>query len=129
MKDSEMIFDYISRVFLVVNQLERNGEEMEDSRVVEKIIRSLNSKFNHVVVAIEESNDTETMTVDELLGKLKNNEPIEQALQAKMNINERKDDSNKNQGGRGRGRGQGHGRGRGVQMQYNNNESSSEFRP
>ncbi|KAK2988354.1 hypothetical protein RJ640_001539 [Escallonia rubra] len=111
---------------------------MEDSRVVEKILRSLDPKFDHVVVAIEESNDTETMTVDELSGKLqvhedkikrRNKEPIEQALQAKMNINERKDDTNKNQGGRGRGHGRGHGRGRGVQMQYNNNESRSEFRP
>ncbi|KAK2966615.1 hypothetical protein RJ640_025300 [Escallonia rubra] len=109
MKNSETIFDYISRVLLVVNQLERNGEEMEDSRVVEKILRSLDPKFDHIVVAIEESNDTETMTVDELSGKLqihedkikrRNKEPIEQALQAKMNIIERKDDTNKNQGGR-----------------------------
>ncbi|KAK2994443.1 hypothetical protein RJ640_001259 [Escallonia rubra] len=142
MKDSETIFDYISRVLSVVNQLERNGEEMVDSRVVEKILRSHDPKFDHVVVAIEESNDTETMTVDELSGKLqvhenkikrRNKEPIEQALQAKMNINERKDDTNKNQGGQGRGRGRGrargHGRGRGVQMQYNNYESGSEFRP
>ncbi|KAK2978670.1 hypothetical protein RJ640_023384 [Escallonia rubra] len=142
MKDSEMIFDYISRVLSVVNQLERNGDEMVDSRVVEKILRSLDPKFDHVVVAIEESNDTETLTVDELSGKLqvhedkikrRNKEPIEQALQAKMNINERKDDTNKNQDGRGRGRGRGrrrgHGRGRGVQMQYNNNESGSEFHP
>ncbi|KAK2987735.1 hypothetical protein RJ640_016833 [Escallonia rubra] len=65
MKDSETIFDYISRVLSVVNQLERNGEEMEDSWVVEKILRSL----DHVLVAIEESNETETMTVDELSGK------------------------------------------------------------
>ncbi|KAK2980834.1 hypothetical protein RJ640_020486 [Escallonia rubra] len=70
MKDSETIFDYISRVLSVVNQLERNGDEMVDSRVVEKILRSLDPKFDHVVVAIEESNDTETMTVDELSGKL-----------------------------------------------------------
>ncbi|KAK2979848.1 hypothetical protein RJ640_000735 [Escallonia rubra] len=97
---------------------------MEDSWVVEKILRSL----DHVVVTIEESNETETMTVDELSGKLqvhedkikrRNKEPIEQALQAKMNINEKKDDTNKNRGGRGRGRGQGrgrgHGRGRGME--------------
>ncbi|KAK2989939.1 hypothetical protein RJ640_013863 [Escallonia rubra] len=109
MKDSKTIFDYILRVLSVVNQLERNGEEMEDSRVIEKILRSLDPKFNHVVVAIEESNDTETMTVDELSGKLlvhkdkikrRKKEPIEQALQTKMIINERKDDTNKNRGGR-----------------------------
>ncbi|KAK2981445.1 hypothetical protein RJ640_001959 [Escallonia rubra] len=80
---------------------------MEDNWVVEKILRSLDPKFDHVVVDIEESNDTETMTVDELSKKLqvhedkikrRNKELIEQALQAKMNINERKDDTNKNQG-------------------------------
>ncbi|KAK2973571.1 hypothetical protein RJ640_030696 [Escallonia rubra] len=70
MKNSETIFDYISRVLSVVNQLERNGEEMEGSQVVEKILRSFDPKFDHIVVAIEESNDTETMTVDELSGKL-----------------------------------------------------------
>ncbi|KAK2995239.1 hypothetical protein RJ640_023763 [Escallonia rubra] len=54
----------------VVNQLGRNGEEMEDNRMVEKIFRSLDPKFDHVVVAIEESNDINTMIVDELSGKL-----------------------------------------------------------
>ncbi|KAK2966044.1 hypothetical protein RJ640_014095 [Escallonia rubra] len=97
MEDSETIFDYILRVHSVVNQLERNGKETEDSRVVKKILRSLDPKFDHVVIAIKKSNDTETMTVDELSGKLqvhedkierRNKEPIEEALQAKMNFNE-----------------------------------------
>ncbi|KAK2986764.1 hypothetical protein RJ640_010989 [Escallonia rubra] len=124
MKDSETNFYYISRVLSVVNQLERNGEEMEDSQVVEKILRSLNPKFNHVVVAIEESNDIETMTI-----KMRNKETIEQALQTKMNFNERKDDVIKNQGGQGRGhilgRSRGRGRGHGGQNQNNNNESGA----
>ncbi|KAK2981492.1 hypothetical protein RJ640_012249 [Escallonia rubra] len=70
MKDSETIIDYISRVLSVVNNLKKNTEEMEDSQGVEKILRSLDPKFDHIVVAIEESNDTETMTVDELYGKI-----------------------------------------------------------
>ncbi|KAK2981071.1 hypothetical protein RJ640_012026 [Escallonia rubra] len=69
-KVKKMIFDYISGVLSVVNQLERNGEEMEDSWVVEKILRPLDPKFDHVIVAIEDSNDIDTMTVDELSGKL-----------------------------------------------------------
>ncbi|KAK2971227.1 hypothetical protein RJ640_029905 [Escallonia rubra] len=69
MKDSETDFDYISRVFSVMNQLERNDEEMDDSGVVDKILRSLNPKFNYVIVAIKESNDIETMIVDKLSGK------------------------------------------------------------
>ncbi|XP_010549217.1 PREDICTED: uncharacterized protein LOC104820470 [Tarenaya hassleriana] len=115
MKESEAVFDYISRVTAVSNQLVSNGEKMTDSRIVEKILRSLSPKFDHVVVAIEESNDIEKMTVDELTGKLqvheekikrRHKEPIEHALQAKVNIEEKKNDY-RNQGGRGRGEGRG----------------------
>ncbi|KAK2966970.1 hypothetical protein RJ640_014158, partial [Escallonia rubra] len=60
---------------------------------------------------------------------MRNKEIIEQALQAKMNFKERKDDANKNQGGQARGRGRGRNRGRDRQTQYNNNKSSSKFCP
>ncbi|KAK2983477.1 hypothetical protein RJ640_006490 [Escallonia rubra] len=114
-----------TRVFSIVNQLERNGEEIKDGQVVKKILRSLNPKFDQDVVAIKESKDIDTTTVDELSGELqvhedkikgRNKDSIEQALQAKMKINEKRGDTNKNQGGRGRvrGRGRGQGRGRGC---------------
>jgi gag-polypeptide of LTR copia-type len=40
---------------MVVNQLKRNGEEISENRVVEKILRSLTNNFENVVCAIEES--------------------------------------------------------------------------
>jgi len=63
---------------------------------VEKILRSLTPRFEHVVAAIEEANEISKMTVRLLSGSLRAHEqrmndnkiekPIEQALQAQASI-------------------------------------------
>jgi len=54
----------------MVSKMKMNGESMEQSTIVSKILRSLTSKFNYVVCSIEESNDLSTMSIDELHGSL-----------------------------------------------------------
>ncbi|GJX70971.1 hypothetical protein Tco_0308142 [Tanacetum coccineum] len=55
MKETESVFDYITHVQTVVNQLKQDGKTVTDSRVVKKILRSLTEKFENVLCAIEES--------------------------------------------------------------------------
>ncbi|XP_042460637.1 uncharacterized protein LOC122044171 [Zingiber officinale] len=130
MKESESVSDYFTRVLVIVNQLRRNDDDIEDSRVVEKILRSLKPRYDYVVAAIEESKDVKEMKVQELLSTLqahearmqrRRREPMEQALQTKLMIIDQKKESKtegsqENGGSHGdfRGRGRPRRRGRGF---------------
>ncbi|KAI3708725.1 hypothetical protein L2E82_38127 [Cichorium intybus] len=74
MRDSETVEDFYNRVILLLNQLRLNGETIEDTRVVEKILRSLTRRFEYIVVAIEESKDLSTLSLESLLGTLQSHE-------------------------------------------------------
>ena len=47
-----------------------HGEEMTDTTIVEKILCSLTPKFDYVVCSIEESNDINDLSLDELQSSL-----------------------------------------------------------
>lgn len=70
MKEGEKVDSYLGRTLAVVNKMKTNGEIMEQSTIVSKILRSLTSKFNYVVCSIEKSNDLSTLSIDELHGSL-----------------------------------------------------------
>ena len=115
MKSGECITDYFSRVMSVSNKMRFHGEQMREVTIVEKILRSLTDNFNYIVCSIEESKDTDTLTIDELQSSLIVHEqkfhkkPVEeQAL--KVTTDERI-----GVGGRGRNSYRGRGRGRGRQ--------------
>ncbi|KAL1191738.1 hypothetical protein V5N11_001521 [Cardamine amara subsp. amara] len=70
MKEGKKIDIFLGRTLAVVNKMKTNGEVMEQSTIVGKILRSLTPKFNYVVCSIEESNDLSIMSIDELHGSL-----------------------------------------------------------
>lgn len=46
------------------------GDNISDHTIVEKVLRSLALRFDHVVAAIKEAKDSTTLYVDELSGSL-----------------------------------------------------------
>ncbi|KAD5316822.1 hypothetical protein E3N88_16768 [Mikania micrantha] len=70
MKEGESVTDYVGRVMITANEMRNFGEEMTDVKIVEKVLRSLTEGFTYVVCSIEESKDTDEMSVDELQSSL-----------------------------------------------------------
>ncbi|XP_038875032.1 uncharacterized protein LOC120067555 [Benincasa hispida] len=70
MKEMEMIAEYHTKVMVVVNQLRRNGEEITDVRVIEKVLRNLNTKFEVITTMIKETQNLESMKIEQFIGSL-----------------------------------------------------------
>ncbi|XP_024976326.1 uncharacterized protein LOC112514226 [Cynara cardunculus var. scolymus] len=70
MKVGESISDYFGRVMNVSNDTRNCGEDLEDVKIVEKLLRTLTENYNFVVCSIEESKDIDQLSVDELQSSL-----------------------------------------------------------
>jgi hypothetical protein len=70
MLESENISEYFTRVLTIYNQMKRYREKMEETRVVEKILRSLQKKFHYVVFMIKESQNMNVLSIQGLMEKL-----------------------------------------------------------
>ncbi|XP_051150332.1 uncharacterized protein LOC127264830 [Andrographis paniculata] len=81
MQSTEAIDAYINHVIALANNMKVNGEAISKQGKVEKILRTLTSRFKHVVTAIEEAHD-----VTELTGKL---------LSSSLKAHEQRMDNNK----------------------------------
>uniref|UniRef100_A0A3Q7GIG9 DUF4219 domain-containing protein n=1 Tax=Solanum lycopersicum TaxID=4081 RepID=A0A3Q7GIG9_SOLLC len=67
MKSNESVQTYLSRVSSLVNQMKSYGEDIFEETFIAKVLKSFTPKFEHIVVAIEESHDLSDYTFDELM--------------------------------------------------------------
>jgi hypothetical protein len=70
MNEEENIAAYLLHVDEVVNSIKGLGEDVEETIIVQKVLRSLPSRFNPKISVIEEMKDLDKLTVDELHGTL-----------------------------------------------------------
>ena len=113
MKKGESVNEYFARTLTIANKMRVYGERMEDVVVIKKILRSMTSKYDYVVCSIEESNDLDILSIDELQSSLLVHEQRmsrhtvdEQALKVTYDVQLRA------RGGRIEFRGRGRGKGR-----------------
>jgi hypothetical protein len=74
MTESGNVDQFMTRVMGIVNQIRLIGEAIPDQRIVEKVLRSLPTKFEMVVTTILESKDLSHFSTDKLIGSLATHE-------------------------------------------------------
>ena len=92
MKESETIKDYLDRLLSIVNKVRLLGFELNDSRIVEKILVTVPERYEATVTTLENTKDLSKISLAELLNSLQAQEQrrlmrqdviTEGALQAK----------------------------------------------
>lgn len=102
--------EYFARTLTIVNKLKALGKNVQETMVMEKVLRSMSKKFNYVVCSIEKANDVTTLSIDELQSSLMVHEqrmegPKEEEHALKVSNAGRSQGSGQGlRGGRGKGR-------------------------
>ncbi|KAL6320886.1 hypothetical protein AAG906_010695 [Vitis piasezkii] len=67
---NELNYKLLEKILTIANKMKAHEEIMGQNMIVEKILRSMTPRFDYVVCSIEESNNVDTMTIDELQSSL-----------------------------------------------------------
>jgi len=102
MKEDETVNEYFARTLRIAKSMKMCGECMRGNIIVAKILWFMTLKFNYVVCSIEESNNLDTMTIDELQSSLLVHE---QRMLCHVEEEQTLQITYEDRGGRGRGRG------------------------
>jgi len=73
-EEDETVSQYFDKVINLTNQMTKNGETVTDVMKVEKVLRTLTSRFDNIVVALEESKNLDSMKIEELQASLEAHE-------------------------------------------------------
>lgn len=123
MRDNETIDDFSGRISEISSKSASLGEEIEESKLVKKFLKSLpHKKYIHIVAALEQVLDLKKTSFEDIVGRLKayeervseEEEPGEEQSKLMYANTDQQYVRNGNNRGRGRGgRFQNRGRGRG----------------
>lgn len=67
MEEDGKIADYVLKVHNLVHLMKGYGENLIIKMIVDKVMPILTSHFNQVIIAIQESNNFETMKLEDLV--------------------------------------------------------------
>ena len=70
MKENESIKDFTTRLLNVVNQIRFLGEQLSDTRIVEKVLVALPERFESKISSLEESRNLSEITLTDLINAL-----------------------------------------------------------
>ena len=66
MHNDESVANYFLRIDEIVNCMKNLGKEIKEATLVEKVLRSLSSKFESKFFAIEEKQNLQSITMSQL---------------------------------------------------------------
>lgn len=66
MKEGETVSEYFARTLTIAKRMRLYGESVSETIAVEKVMRSIRKDYNYVVCSIEQGNNVEKLSVDEL---------------------------------------------------------------
>ena len=71
MSEGESLDGYLAKFFATVNNLKSLGEDVSETRIVQKLLMSLSIRYKSIVSIIEETQDLDVLRVEEVIVSVK----------------------------------------------------------
>lgn len=66
MREGEKVNEYSAWTLIITNKMKAHREKMGQVVIIKKILRSMTLRFDYIECSVEESNDLDVLTIDEL---------------------------------------------------------------